>query len=104
MGIAMLAALMLAVLFALAVVQESVPNNISACSIAPPSGQATVTILSEQGPVGPPGVVGLKGNEGPVGKQGVKGERGVKGDKGVRGEAGMVGMKGLPGMRGEKGK
>ena len=107
MGLAMLAAMLLAVLFySLAVVhsQEPVPNNISACSIAPPSGQATVTILGQQGPAGPPGVVGPKGIEGPVGKQGVKGERGVKGDKGVRGEAGMVGMKGLPGVRGEKGK
>ena len=83
--------------------QEPVPNDISAC-IAPPSGQATFTILSQQGPAGPPGVVGPKGNEGPIGKQGVKGERGVKGDKGVRGEAGMVGLKGLPGVRGEKGE
>ena len=97
--------LLLAILSSLAVVhsQEHVPINISAC-IAPPSGQATFTILGEQGPAGPPGVVGPKGNKGPVGKQGVKGERGVKGDKGVRGEAGMVGMKGLPGVRGEKGK
>ena len=101
----MSAALFLAVLSYLAVVhsQESVPNNISTC-IAPPSGQATVTILGQQGPAGPPGVVGPKGNEGPVGKQGVKGERGVKGDKGVRGEAGRVGMTGLPGVKGEKGK
>ena len=99
MGLAMLAALFLAVLSSLAVVhsQEPVPNNISAC-IAPPSGQATVTIL------GPPGVVGPKGNEGTVGKQGMKGERGMKGDKGVRGEAGMVGMTGLPGAKGETGK
>ena len=105
MGLAMLTALFLAVLSTLAVVhsQEPVPNNISTC-IAPPSGQATVTILGQQGPAGPPGDVGPKGIEGPVGKQGVKGERGVKGDKGVRGEAGMVGMKGLPGVRGEKGK
>ena len=101
----MLTALFLAVLSSLAVVhsQEPVPNNISAC-IAPPSGQATFTILGQQGPAGLPGVVGPKGIEGPVGKQGVKGERGVKGDKGVRGEVGMVGMKGLPGVRGEKGK
>ena len=100
----MLTALLLAVFSSLAVVhsQENVPNNISTC-IAPPSGQATVTILGQQGPAGPPGVVGPKGNEGPVGKQGVKGERGVKGDKGVRGEAGMVGMKGLPGVRGPPG-
>ena len=105
MGLAMLAALFLTVLSSLAVVhsQETVPNNISAC-IAPPSGQATFTILGQQGPAGPPGVVGPKGIEGPVGKQGVKGERGVKGDKGVRGEVGMVGIKGLPGVRGEMGK
>ena len=96
--------LLLAILSSLAVVdsQETVPNNISAC-IAPPSGQATVTILGQQGPVGPPGAVGPKGNKGRVGKQGVKGERGVKGDKGIRGEAGMVGMKGLPGVRGPPG-
>ena len=100
----MLTALFLTVLSYLAVVhsQENVPNNISTC-IAPPSGQATVTILGQQGPAGPPGVVGPKGNEGRVGKQGLKGERGVKGDKGVRGEAGMVGMKGLPGVRGPPG-
>ena len=105
MGLAMLTVLLLAVFSSLAVVhsQEPVPINISAC-IAPPSGQATVTILGQQGPAGPPGVVGPKGNKGPVGKQGVKGRRGVKGDKGVRGEAGIVGMTGLPRVRAEKGK
>ena len=71
--------LLLAVLPSLAVVhsQEPVPNNISAC-IAPPSGQATVTILGQQGPAGHLGVDEPKGIEGRVGKQGVKGEGGVK--------------------------
>ena len=100
----MLPALLLTLLSSLAVVhsQESVPN-ISAC-IAPPSGQATFTILGQQGPDGPPGPIGLKGDEGRVGKQGEIGERGAKGDKGDRGEAGMVGEQGLKGMKGEKGQ
>ena len=102
MDVAILAALFLTVLSSLAVVHSQEPATIPC--IDPPSGQATFTILSQQGPAGPPGVVGPKRNEGPVGKQEVKGERGMKGDKGVRGEAGMVGMKGLPGAKGEKGK
>ena len=100
----MLPALLLTLLSSLAVVhsQEHVPN-ISAC-IAPPSGQATFTILGQQGPEGPPGPIGPKGDEGRVGKQGEIGERGAKGDKGDRGEAGMVGEQGLKGMKGEKGQ
>ena len=100
----MLPALLLTLLSSLAVVhsQETVPN-ISAC-IAPPSGQATFTILGQQGPEGPPGPIGLKGDEGRVGKQGEIGERGAKGDKGDRGKAGMVGEQGLKGMKGEKGQ
>ena len=100
----MLPALFLALLSSLAVIhsQEHVPN-ISAC-IAPPSGQATFTILGQQGPEGPPGPIGPKGDEGSVGKQGEIGERGAKGDKGDRGGAGMVGEQGLKGMKGEKGR
>ena len=100
----MLPALLLTLLSSLAVVhsQEPVPN-ISAC-IAPPSGQATFTILGQQGPEGSPGPIGPKGDEGRVGKRGGIGERGAKGDKGDRGEAGMVGEWGLKGMKGEKGQ